>query len=125
MCELSPPVTAIWKRWRRPGSFARIFLPAQCRFALFAAAAGKTRGHCALLDHFLRLKAQEHSIAPKSSVSGGGRFFYHVLWPGNIRELENLIERLTILTPHETIMLRDLPVGMRSTDQTATLKEDV
>src|SRR5207247_9895652 len=31
----------------------------------------------------------------------------------------------TILTPHETVMLRDLPVGMRSTDQTATLKEDV
>ena len=46
-------------------------------------------------------------------------------WPGNIRELENLIERLTILTPHETITLRDLPPSMRSTDQTATLKEDV
>ena len=52
-------------------------------------------------------------------------FFTAYHWPGNIRELENLIERLTILTPHEQIMLRDLPVGMRSTDQTATLKEDV
>jgi transcriptional regulator with GAF, ATPase, and Fis domain len=29
------------------------------------------------------------------------------------------------LTPHETISLRDLPAGMRSADQTATLKEDV
>jgi DNA-binding NtrC family response regulator len=78
-----------------------------------------------LLDHFLRLKAQEHSIAAKSLSPEVIDFFSSYYWPGNIRELENLIERLTILTPHETIMLRDLPVGMRSTDQTATLKEDV
>jgi two-component system, NtrC family, response regulator AtoC len=78
-----------------------------------------------LLDHFLRLKAQEHSIATKSLSPEVVDFFTAYPWPGNIRELENLIERLTILTPHETVMLRDLPVGMRSTDQTATLKEDV
>jgi two-component system, NtrC family, response regulator AtoC len=78
-----------------------------------------------LLDHFLRLKAQEHSIAPKALSPEVVDFFTSYYWPGNIRELENLIERLTILTPHETVMLRDLPVGMRSTDHTATLKEDV
>ena len=78
-----------------------------------------------LLDHFLRLKAQEHSIAIKTLSPEVVDFFVSYPWPGNIRELENLIERLTILTPHETVMLRDLPHGMRSTDQTATLKEDV
>jgi len=78
-----------------------------------------------LLDHFLRLKAQEHSISMKSLSPEVVDFFTTYPWPGNVRELENLIERLTILTPHETITLRDLPVGMRSTDQTATLKEDV
>ena len=52
-------------------------------------------------------------------------FFTSYPWPGNIRELENLIERLTILAPNETVMLRDLPPSMRSSDQTATLKEDV
>jgi DNA-binding NtrC family response regulator len=78
-----------------------------------------------LLDHFLRMKAQEHSIGTKCLSPEVVDFFTAYPWPGNIRELENLIERLTILTPHETITLRDLPVGMRSTDQTATLKEDV
>ncbi len=78
-----------------------------------------------LLDYFLRLKAQEHSIAPKNLSPEVVDFFTAYNWPGNIRELENLLERLTILTPHETVMLRDLPSGMRSTDQTATLKEDV
>jgi DNA-binding NtrC family response regulator len=78
-----------------------------------------------LLDHFLRLKAEEHSIPTKTLSPEVVDFFMSYPWPGNIRELENLIERLTILTPHETVMLRDLPAGMRSTDQTATLKEDV
>jgi DNA-binding NtrC family response regulator len=78
-----------------------------------------------LLDHFLRLKAREHSIAAKTLSPEVVDFFVSYPWPGNIRELENLIERLTILTPHETVMLRDLPAGMRSTDQTATLKEVV
>jgi two-component system, NtrC family, response regulator AtoC len=78
-----------------------------------------------LLDFFLRLKSQEHSMAAKILSPEVIDFFTLYSWPGNIRELENLIERLTILTPHETVTLRDLPVGMRSIDQTATLKEDV
>jgi DNA-binding NtrC family response regulator len=78
-----------------------------------------------LLDHFLRLKGQEHSIAPKILSPEVVDFFSNYPWPGNIRELENLVERLTILTPGETVTLRDLPANMRSTDQTATLKEDV
>jgi DNA-binding NtrC family response regulator len=78
-----------------------------------------------LLDHFLRLKAQEHSIAMKTLSPEVVDFFMSYPWPGNVRELENLIERLTILTPQEIVTLRDLPQSMRSTDQTATLKEDV
>src|SRR4026209_1112255 len=78
-----------------------------------------------LLDFFLRLKAQEHSMAAKILSPEVIDFFTVYNWPGNIRELENLIERLTILTPHETVTLRDLPVSMRSMDETATLKEDV
>jgi DNA-binding NtrC family response regulator len=78
-----------------------------------------------LLDHFLRLKAQEHSIAPKTLSPETVDFFYSYPWPGNIRELENLIERLTILTPHDIVTLRDLPASMRAADQTAVAKEDV
>jgi DNA-binding NtrC family response regulator len=78
-----------------------------------------------LLDHFLRLKAQEHSIAPKTLSPEVVDFFYSYPWPGNVRELENLIERLTILTPHDLVSLRDLPASIRSSDQTAVVKEDV
>ena len=35
---------------------------------------------------------------------------YH--WPGNVRELRNMIERLVILCPRETIEVADLPVEL-------------
>jgi DNA-binding NtrC family response regulator len=34
-------------------------------------------------------------------------------WPGNIRELENLVERLVILKGAGTIGLSDLPIALR------------
>ncbi|NIN74809.1 MAG: Fis family transcriptional regulator, partial [Xanthomonadales bacterium] len=34
-------------------------------------------------------------------------------WPGNIRELRNVIERIMILENKERIEVRDLPAGIR------------
>ena len=78
-----------------------------------------------LLDYFLRLKAQEQAMAPKTLSPEVVDFFISYPWPGNVRELENLIERLTILSPRETITLQSLPEGLRSQDQTVALKENV
>ena len=78
-----------------------------------------------LLDHFLKLKAEEHSAPPKILSPEVIDFFMAYQWPGNIREVENLIERLTILSPRETIAIQDLPEPMRSRDQTAAIKEEV
>ncbi len=40
-------------------------------------------------------------------------------WPGNIRELSNLIERLSILCPERPVGIGDLPARYRPTDWTA------
>lgn len=37
-------------------------------------------------------------------------------WPGNIRELENLMERLSVLVEGEEVLLEDLPDRIRGTD---------
>ena len=78
-----------------------------------------------LMDHFLRLKAEEHSLPPRRVAPEVVDFFMSYPWPGNVRELENLVVRLTILSPHETIMLQDLPEGVRTQDHTSTLKDEV
>jgi len=78
-----------------------------------------------LIDYFLRLKAQESSLSPKSLSAEVVDCFMSHPWPGNVRELENLIERLTILSPRETVALADLPEGMRSGNQGVSLKEEV
>jgi len=39
--------------------------------------------------------------------------FQDYRWPGNIRELENVIERIVVLTPGDEITLRDLPDFLR------------
>ncbi|APG25250.1 MAG: sigma-54 dependent transcriptional regulator [Syntrophotalea acetylenica] len=35
-------------------------------------------------------------------------------WPGNVRELRNIVERLVIMSPHQTITMSDLPVGIQN-----------
>jgi sigma-54 dependent transcriptional regulator, flagellar regulatory protein len=40
-------------------------------------------------------------------------------WPGNVRELANLLERLAILFPEQTVTAADLPDRYRSTGNTA------
>src|SRR5579884_2445642 len=40
-------------------------------------------------------------------------YFSNYRWPGNIRELENVIERLVVLTPGNEITISDLPAFLR------------
>ena len=40
-------------------------------------------------------------------------------WPGNVRELANLLERLAILFPEQTVTANDLPERYRKTGTTA------
>ena len=44
---------------------------------------------------------------------------YH--WPGNIRELENLIERLAILVDGDAVYIEDLPTHLWATPHTSSL----
>lgn len=78
-----------------------------------------------LVDHFLKLKARENSTPPKTLSPEVIDCLMSYSWPGNIRELENLLERLTVLSPQELITVKDLPESMRRQDPTAGLTEEV
>ena len=55
-----------------------------------------------LLIKYFKNKIAEINGVPEAEIDDNNDLLYSYNWPGNIRELRNLIERLTILSMHET-----------------------
>ncbi|MCZ6635204.1 MAG: sigma-54 dependent transcriptional regulator [bacterium] len=62
-----------------------------------------------LTDHFFTCYAEEEGLRPKVLSPDAGEVLFHYDWPGNIRELKNLVERLSIMVSNDTIQVDDLP----------------
>ena len=61
---------------------------------------------------FLKVK-QKHDVPNLKLPPRLVPYFCGYRWPGNIRELENVIERLTVLAAADEITLNDLPESLR------------
>jgi two-component system nitrogen regulation response regulator NtrX len=57
----------------------------------------------ALVQHFLHIHAEEQGLRIKEVTTEAMAVFQQYDWPGNIRELRNLIERLMIMVPGSVI----------------------
>jgi two-component system nitrogen regulation response regulator NtrX len=62
-----------------------------------------------LAQHFAALFAEEHNKHPKKFTPAALRALQDASWRGNVRELRNMIERLVIMVPSDTIDVTDLP----------------
>lgn len=80
-----------------------------------------------LVDHFIKKYANERNsdIPVKGIDQKAERLFYEYDWPGNIRELENIIERAMILCPGEFIRISDLPNHVRANVNNTLQLEDI
>ena len=81
-----------------------------------------------LADYFLRRFAAETGSPRKKLSAGAGTKLKAYHWPGNVRELRNVIERLAILLPGETIEAEEIQLGARpdipaAIPRNSTLKE--
>jgi len=66
-----------------------------------------------LLRHFLEIYRVENGRENlRFSTEVMGRLM-QASWDGNVRELRNLVESLTVLAPHDEIRLEDLPTEYR------------
>jgi two-component system nitrogen regulation response regulator NtrX len=61
-----------------------------------------------LADHFMAEFAREYGRRVKSFEAGAATALQQYPWPGNVRELRNLIERLMIMVPGDSISPADL-----------------
>jgi transcriptional regulator with GAF, ATPase, and Fis domain len=66
-----------------------------------------------LANHFLEKSTRKHSVSV-SITREAMIYLWEYDWPGNIRELENLIERLVLLSDNGVTDLKDLPSNIRS-----------
>jgi two-component system nitrogen regulation response regulator NtrX len=84
-----------------------------------------------LVDHFIAVFCAENGKRTKTVSGEALAYFIAYDWPGNVRELRNMVERLVIMAPRETIGGEDLPPPLRpkdagadtATDRPRTLKE--
>jgi two-component system nitrogen regulation response regulator NtrX len=61
-----------------------------------------------LAEHFMALMAAEYGRRPKRLAPEAVGRLRQYAWPGNVRELRNVIERLMIMVPGDTITAQDL-----------------
>jgi two-component system NtrC family response regulator len=77
-----------------------------------------------LADLFLKEFALSYARKPKVLSPSAIEVLSGYSWPGNIRQLRNLAERLVITCPGETIAARDLPAEIRATPRPSSLNLD-
>jgi len=67
-----------------------------------------------LAEHFLAHFCRKESRAPKQFATEALLALQRYNWPGNVRELKNIIERLVIMAPEQTISPARLPDSIRN-----------
>ena len=69
----------------------------------------------ALIDHFLRKFAEKNDKTIRGFAHEARDALLRYDYPGNVRELENLVERAIVLTRHDVISLGELPLTIKET----------
>jgi two-component system nitrogen regulation response regulator GlnG len=66
-----------------------------------------------LVKHFLAKSAQDLGVEPKRVSEAALKFLSALVFPGNVRQLENLCHWLTVMAPGQVIEIADLPPELR------------
>jgi len=77
-----------------------------------------------LAEHFLRMTAKELDVEPKRLSPKALEAFRAYAWPGNVRQLENVCRRVTIMAPTQAIEVHDLPRELTVDPATETVQGD-
>ncbi len=76
-----------------------------------------------LVSHFVQKISTENGIVPKTFSHEAQNYLSCYEWPGNIRQLQNIIERCMVMVGSSEITVDDLPADIR--DEEAQFKSAV
>jgi DNA-binding NtrC family response regulator len=65
-----------------------------------------------LIDYFLRVYCAANGLVTMKISHDALQALKRYPWPGNVREVENVVQRLVLMTEHEEIGLDDLPADV-------------
>ena len=67
-----------------------------------------------LAEYFLSRSAAKHGITPPKISREVYKILFDHPWMGNVRELENLVERMVVLADGDTLNVNDIPENMKN-----------
>jgi len=70
----------------------------------------------ALMEHFIRKYAKENNKSIVGVTAETRDLLMRYSYPGNVRELENIIERAVVLTKGEVVTSADIPLHLKSVE---------
>ncbi|CAN0622046.1 DNA-binding transcriptional dual regulator NtrC [Burkholderia multivorans] len=74
-----------------------------------------------LTRHFLQKSARDLGVEPKRVSDETLAYLTSLPFPGNVRQLENLANWLTVMAPAQTVEIKDLPPDLLPSGATATV----
>ncbi len=78
-----------------------------------------------LLRSFISKKSAERGQEPKQIAPEVLSLLTHYPWPGNIREMENVVEQILTISEADRVTVDDLPLRLRSGTKGVQMKEQV
>lgn len=76
-----------------------------------------------LIDHFLKKFSRENKKQVSSLTKEAKDLLIHYDYPGNVRELENIMERAVVLSRGESITSQDLPLHLKESKSESVLEK--
>lgn len=92
-------------------------------FPIFVPPLRSRRGDILILaEHFITKFSEKLAKNIKGFTKRALKIIYEYNWPGNVREVENTIERCIIITESDMIDVDDLPAHLRSSDNSSNVE---
>jgi two-component system nitrogen regulation response regulator NtrX len=73
-----------------------------------------------LAEHYIRLGSVENDLKPKRLTPRALEFLSQLPWPGNVREVRNLMERLAVIVSGDTVSHREVMDALHMTAPAAS-----